>query len=218
MKTTANSSYPVILPVLFALCAALALPALAEKQKSTDLSGFPLLWSAKKTPLATPFIPGLNAALLLSEEQKERLLTAREEILQNEKLQQLGAKVKSNPNATEAERDAVQQAQAQARDQFKARVESILTTGQRTLVEQLNTVFDESLTAAQEAYRGQIEQVTKTDKARLEELRREVRETAVKNFKTRVEGMLTKEQWAALQKAAAAEEAVAKNAVKVKKP
>jgi|GEM_PF-641253 hypothetical protein len=218
MKTTANSSYPVILPVLFALCAALALPALAEKQKFTDLSGFPLLWSAKKTPLATPFIPGLNAALLLSEEQKERLLTAREEILQNEKLQQLGAKVKSNPNATEAERDAVQQAQAQARDQFKARVESILTTGQRTLVEQLNTVFDESLTAAQEAYRGQIEQVTKTDKARLEELRREVRETAVKNFKTRVEGMLTKEQWAALQKAAAAEEAVAKNAVKVKKP
>lgn len=217
MKIAARFSRPVILSVLFALCAALALPVLAEKHKATDLAGFPLLWTAKKTPLAGPFIPGLNAALQLSEEQKERLLTAREEILQNEKLQQLGAKVKSNPNATEAERDAVQQAQAQARDQFKARVESILTAGQRTLVEQLNTVFDESLTAAQEAYRGQIEQVTKTDKARLEELRREVRETAVKNFKTRLEGMLTKEQWAALQKAATAEEAVAKNAVKVKK-
>jgi len=217
MKATVRSSCPAILPVLFALCTALALPALAEKQKSTDLAGFPLLWSAKKTPLAGPFIPGLNAALLLSEEQKEKLITAREEILQNEKIQQLGAKVKSNPNATEAERDAVQQAQAQARDQFKARVESILTAGQRTLVEQLNTVFDESLTAAQEAYRGQIEQVTKTDKARLEELRREVRETAVKNFKTRLEGMLTKDQWTALSKAAAEEEAVAKNAVKVKK-
>lgn len=73
MKTTARSSSPVILPVLFALCTALASPVLAEKQKSTDLSGFPLLWSAKKTPLAAPFIPGLNAALLLSEEQKEKL-------------------------------------------------------------------------------------------------------------------------------------------------
>lgn len=218
MKTTARSSRPVILPVLFALCTALALPALAEKQKSNDLTGFPLLWTAKKTPLAGPFIPGLNAALLLSEEQKEKLTSARAETLQNEKLLQLGTNVKQNANATEAGRDAARQAQEQARDQFKARVETILTAEQRKLVGQLNTVFEESSVAAQEAFRGQIEQLAKTDKTRLEELRQEVRETAVKNFKNRLEGMLTKDQWTALQKAAAAEEAMAKNSVKVKKP
>lgn len=207
-----------MLPVLFALCIALALPALAEKQKSNDLTGFPLLWTAKKTPLAGPFIPGLNAALLLSEEQKEKLTSARAETLQNEKLLQLGTKVKQNANATEADRDAARQAQEQARDQFKARVETILTAEQRKLVGQLNTVFEESSVAAQEAFRGQIEQLAKTDKARLEELRQEVRETAAKNFKSRLEGMLTKDQWTALQKAAAAEEAMAKNSVKVKKP
>jgi hypothetical protein len=203
---------------LFALCTALTLPTLAQKQKSTDLSGFPLLWSAKKTPLTGPFIPGLNAALLLSDEQTEKLIAAREETLSNEKFQKLGAVVKLNPNASDAEREAARQANEEARDQFKTRVENILTAEQRKLVERLNTVFGESLTAAQEAYRGQLEQLVKTDKARAEELRQEVREKSLKDFKARLEGMLSKEQWAALAKAAAAEEAVAKNSVKIKKP
>ncbi len=216
MKTSVLAARSTVF--LFALCTALALPALAQKQKSTDLSGFPLLWSAKKTPLTGPFIPGLNAALLLSDEQKEKLIAAREETLSNEKLQKLGAGVKLNPNASDAEREAARKANEEARDQFKTRVENILTAEQRKLVERLNTVFEESLTAAQEAYRGQLEQVVKTDKARAEELRKEVREKSHKDFKARLEGMLSKEQWAALAKAAEAEEAAAKNSVKVKQP
>ncbi|MFM8471112.1 MAG: hypothetical protein ACKODH_14300 [Limisphaerales bacterium] len=206
-----------MLPLLCILFAALASPALAQKQKSTDLAGFPLLWSAKKNPLTGPFIPGLNAALLLSDEQKEKLLTAREETMGNEKLQSLGAKVKLNPNASEAERDAARKVYEEARDQFKARMENILNSEQRKLVERLNGIFDEALTAAQEAYRGQLEQVVKTDKAKMEELRHELREKGLKDFKARLEGTLTKEQWAALTKAAEAEEAVAKNSAKVKK-
>lgn len=215
MKTTVFPGRSTAL--LFVLCTAFALPALAQKQKSTDLAGFPLLWSAKKMPLTGPFIPGLNAALLLSDEQKEKLIAAREEILANEKLQKLGASVKQNPNASEVERDAARRAYEEARDQFKARVENILNAEQRKLVERLNAIFDESLTAAQEAYRGQVEQVVKTDKAKMEELRQEVREKGLKDFKARLEGTLTKEQWAALTRAAEAEEAVAKNSVKVKK-
>ena len=68
MKTTVSPVRFTVLPLLFALCTALALPAHAQKQKSTDLAGFPLLWSAKKNPLTGPFIPGLNAALLLNDE------------------------------------------------------------------------------------------------------------------------------------------------------
>ncbi len=203
---------------MFALCTALALPALAQKQKSTDLSGFPLLWSAKKTPLTGPFIPGLNASLLLSNAQKEKLIAAREETLSNEKLQKLGAGVKLNPNASDVEREAARKASDEVRDQFKTRVENILTAEQCKLVERLNAVFEESLTAAQEAYRGQLEQVVKTDKAKMEELRQEVRDKGLANFKGRLEGMLSKEQWSALTKAAEAESAVGKNSVKVKKP
>jgi len=200
------------------MVAALALPAAAQKQKANDLAGFPLLWSAKKNPLTGPFIPGLNAALLLSAEQKEKLLTARAETLDDEKLRGLGTKVKLNPNASEAERDAAQRAQEVARGQFQTRVEAILTPEQRKLVGTINGLYDESLNAAQEEYRGQFEQVVKTDKARQEELRREVQQKVLKNFRARLEGNLTKEQWAALTQAAAAEEAVAKSQEKPKKP
>jgi hypothetical protein len=204
--------------LLLSLCAALASPALAQKQKSNDLTGFPLLWVGKKNPLAGPFIPGLNAALQLSDEQKVKLMAARDETIANEKLQSLGAKVKLNPNASEAEREAVQKAREEAQGQFKTQVEIILTPEQRKLIGIINTLFDEVTTATQEAYRTQFEQVVKTDKARAEELRQEVQQKTIKDFRARLEGTLSKEQWAALNKAAEAEEAVAKNSVKVKKP
>jgi hypothetical protein len=212
----------IILPVrpavlLFAICTVLGLPVLAQKQKSTDLAGFPLLWSAKKSPLTGPFIPGLNAALLLSDEQKEKLIAARDETLGNEKLQSLGAKVKLNPNATKAEREAARKASEEARDHFKARVESILTADQRKLVASISTVFEEVGAATSEAYRDGFAQL-KNDKASAVELYKEVSEKNAKDFKARLEGMLSKDQWAALTKAAEAEEAVAKNSVKIKKP
>lgn len=218
MKANARPPHSFILPLLFALCTALALPALAQKQKTTDLSGFPLLWTAKKNPLTGPFIPGLNAALLLSDEQKDKLIAAREETLGNEKLQSLGAKVKLNPNASDAEREAARKAQEEARDQFKTRIETILTPDQRKLVGIINTLFEEVLTATHEAFRGQFDRVVKTDKAKADELRQEVQQKTVKDFRARLEGTLSKEQWAALNKAAEAEEAVAKNSVKIKKP
>lgn len=100
---------------------------------------------------------------------------------------------------------------------FKTRVEAILTPEQRKLVGTTNGIYEESLTAAQDEYRGQLEHVVKTDKARQEELRREVQQKAVKNFRARFKGNLSKEQWAGFTKAAEAEELVAKNSVKVKK-
>ena len=203
---------------IFLLLGLLAAPAEAQKQKAHDLAGFPLLWTAKKNPLAGPFVPGLNAALLLSEEQKEKLVVARDEILGDPKLQALGAKVKANANASEADREAAQKAREEAQDRFKVRVETVLTAEQRKLVGILNTLFDEVQTATQEAFRNQFEQVVKTDKARQEELRREVREKTLKDFRSRLEGTLSKEQWAALTKAAEAEEAAAKSAVKIKQP
>ncbi len=215
MKTTVSPVRFLVFPCLFALCTALALPALAQKEKNTDLGGFPL-WSAKKNPLTGPFIPGLNAALLLTPEQRDKLVAAREEIMGNEKLQKLGVAIKQNPNASEADRDAARKAHEEARDQFKDRVDTILTAEQRKLVAAINGVFDEVLTATHEAYQDRFGQL-KGDKAGTEELRKEAQEKGLKDFKGRLEGLLSKEQWAALTKAAEAEEAVAKNSVKVKK-
>ncbi len=214
MKATIRSKHSLAL-MLFVLCTALALPALAQKKVSTDLSGFPL-WSAKKNPLTTPFIPGLNAALLLTTEQCDKLVAAREEIVGNEKLQKLGASIKQNPNASEAERDAARKAYEEARDQFKDRVGTILTAEQLKLVASINAVFEEVSAATHEAFGDRFGQL-KGDKAGWLELQKEATEKTQKDFKTRLEGMLNKDQWAALNKAAEAEEAMAKNSVKVKK-
>lgn len=89
---------------------------------------------------------------------------------------------------------------------FKRRIEAILTPEERKRVGTTNGLNEESLTAAQDEYRGQLEHVVKTDKARQEELRREVQQKAVKNFWARFKGNLSKEQRAAFTKAAEAEE------------
>lgn len=214
MKITVRSPRSLAL-VLLVLCTALALPALAQKKASTDLAGFPL-WSAKKNPLTGPFIPGLNAALLLSAEQSAKLWAAREEILSNEKLQKLGASIKQNPNASEADREAARKSYEEARDQFKDRIATILTPEQLKLIASINTVFEEVAAATHEAYGDRFAQL-KGDKAGWLELQKEATEKTLKDFKARLEGLLSKDQWAALTKAAEAEEAVAKNSVKVKK-
>ena len=216
MKTTVQASRRFLLSCLLAFGTALALPALAQKEKSTDLAGFPL-WTAKKSPLAGPFVPGLNAALLCTDAQKQKLITAREEIYGDEKFQKLGAAVKQNASASEAQREAAREAADQARDQLKARIQATLTPEQRKLVERINTLFDEVLSATQESYAGQFTQLKKDDKARMAELRNEVREKGLKDFKLRLEGVLNAEQFAAFTKAAVAEESVAKSTVKVKK-
>lgn len=215
MKPTAPIAGSTLLALLI-LCTALALPALAQKEKRTDLGGFPL-WSAKKNPLTGPFIPGLNAALLLTAEQRDKLVAAREEIMGNEKLQKLGASIKQNPNASEADRDAARKVFEEARDQFKDRVDTILNAEQRKLVATINGVFEEVSLATHEAYSARFGQL-KGDKAGMEELQKEAREKGLKDLKGRLEGMLSKEQWAALSKAAESEEASSKSSVKVKKP
>ena len=198
--------------LLTVLLAIWALPVQAQKGKSGDLGGFPL-WSMKKNPLAQPFVPGLNAALLLTDPQKEKLWAAREEIMGNEKLQKLGAAIKQNPNASEAERDTARQAFEAARDQFRDRVDAILTAEQRKLVSTLNGIFEEVTEATHDAYRERAAQL-KGDKAGLAELQNEAREKITRDFRARIEGLLNKEQWAALNQAAEAEAEAAKNTVK----
>ncbi len=214
MKITVASVRSTLLPLLLTFSTVLVLPALAQK-KVGNLGGFPL-WTAKKSPLAGPFIPGLNAALLLTEEQKPKLFAARDETLGNEQLQKLAGSIKQNPNASEADREAARRAYDEARGQFKERVDAILTADQRKLIASISTVFEEVSGATSEAFRDRFAQL-KGDKASAAEVYKEANEKTAKDFKTRLEGLLSKDQWAALNQAEA-EEVAAASVVKVKKP
>ena len=82
--------------------ASLMFAVLAEAQeKKPAIGNFPF-WSAPKREFADQFVPGLNAALLLTPEQIGKLHEARRETIDSETLK---SKNRKDPNLSEAERE-----------------------------------------------------------------------------------------------------------------
>src|SRR5438132_10712520 len=105
-----------------------AVPAQAQKEKSRDVSNFPF-WTAKKRGYVQQFVPGLTAALQLTDEQKEKLVAAREEIMGSEKVQAVRRRGKSDPNVTEADKAAARETLEKAADSLQEKAGAILTAG-----------------------------------------------------------------------------------------
>ena len=61
--------------VLFVAITVIGTGGAAEKQKKADITGFPF-WKSEKQPHAAPFVPGLNAALELTDAQREQIADA----------------------------------------------------------------------------------------------------------------------------------------------
>jgi hypothetical protein len=97
------------LAALLALVCTAASPTFAVQKKKgrPDPSGLPL-WSAKGIPLISrQYIPGLNAALLLSDEQVENLYAAWRETVNSPELTEKGRRLKETPDPTEEQRKEV---------------------------------------------------------------------------------------------------------------
>src|SRR5262245_36438645 len=93
-----------VLVLVVGIAAAFALPAAAQKEKGTGSVDLPY-WTIKGQP-ARQLVPGLNAALLLTAEQKQRLAAAREETIGSEAVAAAGRTVKTDPSASEAQKQA----------------------------------------------------------------------------------------------------------------
>src|SRR5687767_4022119 len=83
------------------ICFLLVTVAVADEKKPA-LGNFPF-WSAPKREYADQFVPGLNAALMLTPDQISKLNEARRETIDSEAVRGSNRK---DPNATEAEREA----------------------------------------------------------------------------------------------------------------
>ena len=84
------------------------------------------------------------------------------------------------------------------------------------MVADLSAVFEEVSAATHEAYGDRFAQL-KGDKVGAAEVYKEANAKTAKDFKARLEGLLSKDAWAALNQAEA-EEVAAASVVKVKKP
>jgi len=183
--------------------ATLCLATLAEAQeKKPAIGNFPF-WSVPKQEFADQLVPGLNAALLLSDEQIVKLHEARRETIDNEQLR--GKKIK-DPNVvvSEAEREARNKTTQEAYANLRTKVSNILTAEQRTLIEQINAAHLEVSTAASEEFGAQFASA-KGNEDLQKSLQQQKRDRLAANFKSKLEGLLTPNQKAAWEKAAAQE-------------
>ena len=192
------------LMVVFALAAS----ALAVEKKPA-IGNFPF-WSAPKREYADQFVPGLNAALLLSPQQIEQLQAARRETIDNETLR---AATRKDPNLTEAQREADHKLVSDAHASLRIKVSNILTADQRALIERINAVHLEVAKALNEEFQPKLTSSKGDDQAQ-EKFRNEIRERLSSDFRSKLDGLLSPNQKAAFDQAAMDEQASAKNAKK----
>ena len=187
---------------------ALAASALAVEKKPA-IGNFPF-WSAPKREYADQFVPGLNAALLLSAEQIEQLHAARRETIDNETLR---AATRKDPNLTEAQREAAHKLVSDAQASLRIKVSNILTAEQRALIERINAVHQEVGKAVHEEFQPKVT-ASKGDDQAQERFRKELHERLSSDFHSKLDGLLSPNQKAAFDHAAMDEQAAAKNSKK----
>ena len=190
--------------------------AMAQKEKRPDVSGFPF-WKAPKVGHSKPFVPGLNAVLMLSDEQKEKVVAAQRETIDSETVREAGRKVKTNPNAGEAERQAAREVMERVQTDLDVRVAVILTAEQKALIENINAAYDEVRNAVGQEFQPRYA-AAKGNEQEAANVRKEALEKTEADFVRRLSGMLSSEQNLALAKAAAEEKERAAKASAQKKP
>lgn len=175
--------------------------AFAQKEKRHDISGFSFVTGPKGD---RPQLPGLNAVLLLTEEQKEKLVLAYQETLGRDSVLAAGRKVKSDPNATEADRQAARTVREEAQTAYDRKVAEILTPTQKELVQRLQVLYAQSRDAISAEYAPKLVSAKGND-AETVRLRQEAQAALASDFGRRVNEILTPEQRAAFERSAAEE-------------
>src|SRR5690349_17592511 len=103
----------------------IAVPAMAQKPAGPPPVAHLPLWTIKGNP--TPeFVPGLTAALLLTTEQRQQLAQAWQETSGSEAVIAAARTLKSDPGATEAQKQAAQALIAAAAARLRQRIDAVL--------------------------------------------------------------------------------------------
>src|SRR3954470_21250502 len=83
---------------------ALPIVTAAEKPKTSTVAEYPF-WNSKKRGPVPQFVPGLTAALQLTDAQREKIATARDEMSNDEGVKAARSISKSDPNVTAEQRE-----------------------------------------------------------------------------------------------------------------
>ncbi|MFN4258149.1 MAG: hypothetical protein ACK4RK_02555 [Gemmataceae bacterium] len=177
-------------------------PALAQKEKKLTLPPGDLFFVMKGRPVALERVaPGIQGALLLTDDQKQKLLEALEETRWSEAVRSAGQTLKADPNATEAQKAEARQVIENAHAKLQQHLATVLTQEQKTLINRLNAAAQESHQSAREKFEAEFT-AAKGNDTLMEEVNKKMRKEAQEEFNRKLAGILTPEQRQGLEQAA----------------
>lgn len=176
--------------------------AVAQKTGGAPLpSGDMLGFTQKGRPVAIEqTFPGIIAAFMFTDEQKQKLQEARRETIGTDTLVELARNAKQ-PATNEADRQKAADLMEKARAELAKKVAAILTDEQKSLAEKLNAAAQQ----AQEETRAALSEQfvsAKGNPGLKQQLDQQMREMVLTAFHAKATGILTADQTAAYQKAA----------------
>lgn len=198
--------------IVWVVAGLLAMVNATYAQKKLGIGDFPF-WAGKDDSKVGQYVPGLNEALKLTGEQIEQIHAAARETTGNDALQAAGRKIKGDPNATAAEREAALKLFKEAQATLQERVAKIITAEQRTLIRQIELIHTEVQTALLAEFQPRFA-TAKASKEEMQKLNVEIRAKLEIDFLQRLDPVLSAPQRAAIAKAIAD----SKVAALVKKP
>ena len=184
-----------------ALCL-FSVPAHTQKTKKPALPPGDLFFSLKGRPFALEsVVPGIQGALLLTDEQKLKLGEALESTIWSQEVRSAGKALKSDPNATESQKAEAQKLVVSARRKLAELVAEILTKEQKSLILRIDDVSEEAHANARKGMEAEFT-AAKADKVRQEELNRQLRQEVKAEFDRLLPQALNAEQRKGLEGAA----------------
>ena len=185
-----------------------------EKQKKADVTGFPF-WKSEKQPHAPPFVPGLNAALELTDAQRDQIAAAQNDFNNDEAVKASRALRKDDPSVTAEQRDKARAAMEAATTRLHEKVNGILTPEQRALVEKINAARAAAVEEVGIVYKDKFGTI-KADEAARRRVMEEKNQDLAEGFLGKLDVLLSANKKEAMARAAAEEEQRMKAALNIK--
>jgi hypothetical protein len=192
---------PSFLTLLLAgLLSLTAFGAADKTKKIDDLSDYPF-WTGKKTTVGPPFVPGLNAVLLLTDDQKQQIAAARDEMANDEGVKAARSLSKNDPSVTAVQREKARATMEAATTRLRERVATILTPEQKALIEKINAAYTAAVEEAGIIYADKFASV-KADEAARRRIQEEKNQDTEEQFLQKLDGILNASQREAMTRAA----------------
>ncbi len=177
-------------------------PTGGKKLSNAQPPGEVLGFTMKGQPAALErAIPGIQGALVLSDEQKAKIFAAMGATVHSPAVRTAMARIKGDPSATEAQKEEARKIVSNARTGLTRKVSEILSPEQRALVEQLNKVSAQAQQEAAEALHSELTEA-KGDLSKKDQVQKQLREKTSQVLQARLDKLLSPTQMTSYKKAA----------------